>query len=929
MNLKNVLLATAGVLITIAQTQAQTLPLDPAVRTGKLPNGFTYYIRHNEEPKDRVVFYLANKVGSILENEEQRGLAHFLEHMSFNGTTHFPKNELVDYLQKSGVRFGADLNAYTSFDETVYQLPLPTDKPDILKNGIQIMRDWANGATLDPNEINKERGVVLEEKRLGKGKEERLRMQYWPTLLNNSRYAERVPIGLEPVIQNFKPETIRSFYNDWYRPDLQALIVVGDIDVDQMEKTIKDKFGDLKNPPDEKVRTKYEVQLTGKNQFIAVTDRETESTSAEVIIKHKAPLYSTEADFKAAIITSLFNQMLGERYAELSRMPNPPYLQGGGGISGMLGGLDNFTVSVVAKNNSLEAGLKTIWRETARVKRFGFTTTEIDRAKQSYMSGMDAAMKERSKIRSDSYVKEYLNNFLKGEATPGIDLNFKIVQKTLLLITSDDLNKVAREYIRNDNRDIILMAPDKDKETLPSEVTVVAWLKEVEAEELKPYQDAVSTKPLLTRAPASGQIISEEKNAALNITTLTLSNGVKVVLKPTDYKNNQILFNAFSAGGTSLYADADFQSANNACGVISSFGAGNYNAIELGKYLSGKQFAVQPFIAERNQGLSGTSTPKDLESAFQLIYAYLTEPRKDQEQFDNIIQRSRAILANRGNDPATVYSDSVSAILGSYNLRRTGPTVSKLMQVNLDRAFAIYKERFADASGMTFTMVGNIDMAMIKPLLEKYIAALPSTNSHEHAKDLGILPPAGIIERNIYKGTEPKATVQLFYTGDFTYNNQEKKQLEALKEVLQIRLLERLREDESGVYTPSASTGFSKQPHPRYSFAISFGCAPQNVEKLVASALDEVNKLRTAGPPQVNIDKYKAEDERSHETAVKSNGWWLGYLSMQLQDGAPLDQLNSYEATLQKITPERLKKTAQKYLSGKNYIRLVLLPEKV
>ncbi|MDB5109106.1 MAG: insulinase family protein, partial [Mucilaginibacter sp.] len=725
--MRNIYLAVAGTLVFIGNVLAQEkpLPLDPAVRTGKLANGFTYYIRHNEEPKNRVVFYLANKVGSILETDEQQGLAHFLEHMSFNGTTHFPKNELVNYLQKSGVRFGADLNAYTSFDETVYQLPLPTDKPDILQNGVQIMRDWAQEATLDPVEIDKERGVVLEEKRLGKGAQERMRRQYFPMLLNQSRYASRIPIGTEEILKSFKPETISEYYHTWYRPDLQALIVVGDIDVNQMEQTVKAKFGDLKNPQSEKERVKYTIPLTGESHFQAVTDPEMTSIVAQIIVKHKGNDLSTASDYKAAITTQLFNSMLGARYAELLRLAEPPYIQGGASISGFLGGLDDFTAHALVKPQGMEKGLKAVWRETERVKRFGFTATELARAKQSYLNRMESSLKEKNKTSSESYVKEYLAYFLKKEAAPGIDAEYELVKSALPQIGLAELTKMAHDYIRNDNRTILLMAPEKEKAGLPDEVTVTGWLKAVESEDLKPYNDQVSALALLTKQPTPGKIVKEVKDEHLGITTLTLSNGVKVVLKPTEFKNNEIIFNSFSAGGTSLYTDADYQSAANSA-IIPSFGAGNYNTTELSKYLSGKQLAIQPYISERSQGVNGGATPKDLEMGMELMYAYLTEPRTDVNQFKSIIQRSKASLANRGSDPATVFKDSVSAFLGSYNIRRTPPTLAKLDEINLNRAYQIYKERFADASGMTFTFVGAIDMVTIKPLLEKYIASLPA-----------------------------------------------------------------------------------------------------------------------------------------------------------------------------------------------------------
>jgi zinc protease len=890
----------------------QALPLDPAVRTGKLPNGLTYYIRRNTEPKNRVVLYLVNKVGSILESEDQRGLAHFMEHMSFNGTTHFPKNDLVDYLQKNGVRFGADINAYTSFDETVYELPIPSDKPDVLKNGIQIVRDWAQDATLDPVEIDKERGVVLEEKRLGKGAGERMRRIYWPVILNDSRYARRIPIGLDTVLNHFKPQTIRRFYHDWYRPDLQAVIVVGDIDVDQMERTIKEKFSDLKNPAGERMRPGYTVPLTGKDHFVAITDKEMTSTEVEVLIKHKALPLKTEADYRNSLMQELFNQMIGQRYGELSRQSDPPFVQGSAGIGDFMGGLDLYDANMTARPGELEKGVKAMWRETVRVKRFGFTQSELDRAKVSYLSAVEAELKEKDKTQSEAYVKEYQQYFLKGTAAPGIEKEYAEVQGDLPGITLTEVDALAGKYVTATDRDILLLAPEKDKAGLPDSATVTGWLHAVEAEDLQPYKDEMSTKPFLSNEPVPGKITDEQQDTALHITRLTLSNGVKIVLKPTDFKNDQILFSSFAPGGTSLYPDADYQSAASAAGIIAAGGAGNYNVTELQKYLAGKQISVKPYIGERTEGINGSATPKDLESALQLTYAYFTEPRK----------------ANRGNDPNSVFGDTVSAILGNYNIRRTGPTLEKLHQIDLDTAFRMYKERFSDASGFTFTFVGSFDVATIKPLLEKYLGSLPATNAGAQAKDLGIHMPAGQLTKIVYKGTEPKATVYLIFSGTFDYSAENRVRLDALKEALQIRLIQRLREDESGVYSPGVHVNMSKLPEARYAFIISFGCAPENADKLVASALDEVGKLRTTGPLQENVDKWRAEDRSARETQLKTNSWWMGYLTGQLENGEDLHQLNGYSPIVDGITPAELKETAVKYLSGDNYIRMELLPAK-
>ncbi len=930
MNAKNILKTTllmAILPLSLFAQQNKPLPLDPAVRTGKLANGFTYYIRHNEEPKNRVVMYIVNKVGSVLEDEDQRGLAHFMEHMNFNGTVHFPHNELVNYLQKAGVRFGADINAYTSFDETVYELPLPSDKPAILHEGIEIMHDWAQSATLDPIEIDKERGVVLEEKRLGKGAGERMQRVYWPVMLDNSRYAVRTPIGLDTVLDNFKRPTIARFYHDWYRPDLQALIIVGDINADSLEKVVRADFSDLKNPPHERPRPKYTVPLTGKNQFVSVTDKEMTSTVAEIIIKHPQPPLKTAADYRHFIVQNLFKQMLGERYAELSRQADPPFVEGGAEISGFIGGLDSYDASVVAKPGELKSGLKAVWRETERVKRFGFTATELARAKAEYLASLDEQLAEKDKTNSESFVKEYQAYFLKGTASPGIVAEAKLIKTDMPEITLAEVNHLAADYITNTNRVALVLAPEKDKKLLPNEQAVNGWLQAVDGENLQLYKDEVSALPLLSSPPVSGRITAEAHNQALNLTTMTLSNGLKVVLKPTDFKNDEIQFSAFAPGGTSLSGDADYQSAANAAGIIAAGGAGNYNTDQLDKFLEGKELSVSPYISDRYQGFNGNSTPKDLETALQMIYAEFTDPRKDSVIFKGIIEKSQAGLANRANDPKSVFSDTVSAVLGNYNVRRTGPTFEKLQQIDLDKAYAIYKERFSDASNFTFTFVGSIDTNTIKPLLEKYLGALPSTNSHEEAKDLGIHIPEGGIAKNVYKGSAPQSTVLLVFSGKFDYSPENKVKLDALKETLDIRLLQRLREDESGVYSPGVFQQTSKFPHERYSFVIQFGCAPQNVDKLIASALDEINKLKTDGPLQENVDKWRVEEKTTMETGLKTNSFWLGYLDGQLQDKEDIDQVSHYNALLDSVTPSGLKDMAGKYLSGDNYIRLVLLPE--
>ena len=910
------------------QNSADVIPLDPAVRTGKLPNGFTYYIRKNVEPKNRVQLYLANKIGSIMENDNQRGLAHFMEHMGFNGTKNFPKNDLVNYLQKAGVRFGADLNAYTSFDETVHQLPIPSDDPEVLKNGIQIMRDWAQDATLDVAEIDKERGVVLEEKRLGKGAQQRMQDQYLPMIFNNSRYSDRLPIGTEEVLKNFSAETIKQFYQDWYRPDLQALIVVGDIDVDAMEQTIKAKFSDLKNPAKPRQRTQYSISLLNKNQFMAVTDKEFPVSVAQLMIKHPETKLITTNDYKNSILRSLFNSMIGNRFADMSKQADPPFLQAGANISGFLAGLDMYNVFVVAKPGEMERGFKSILTETERLQRFGFTQTELDRAKQSYLTNMESSFKEKDKTPSESLVNEYLRHFLEQEASPGIEYEFKMANSMIGGINLSDVNGLAKKYITDVNRDVIMMGPEKDKANLPDEAKIESWISSTKTSDISAYVDQVSNKPLLSAKLSGGKVTSESKIPELGITEFKLSNGIKVILKPTDFKNDEISFSAFSAGGTSLYSDADFQSALYATTIIRNGGLGDFNSVQLPKLLTGKKVSVFPYLSDRFEGLSGSTSPKDIETALQLTYLYFTQPRKDAETFKGLIAQQKGGLANRGNDPNSVFADSVAAILGNYNVRRTGPSIEKINQVSLDRAFEIYKDRFADASDFTFIFVGNFKPEEFKPLLERYLGSLPSTNRKETAKELGIQIPGGKIDKKIYKGQEPKASVRLVFSGDYTWSEKHNNQLDALASVLTIKLIERLREDEGGVYGVGARASYTKFPKGRYTFNISFGCAPENVEKLISSTLDEINKIRVNGALASDIEKFIAEETRSTETQLKDNGFWLGYLTNQLQNEDEPKQVLTYLESLKELNPEALKATAQYRLSPDNFIRMVLLPEK-
>lgn len=907
----------------------EKLHLDSTVRYGKLANGFTYYIRKNTHPADRVFFYLANKVGSILEDDDQRGLAHFMEHMNFNGTAHFPKNELVSYLQKSGVRFGADINAFTNFNETVYQLPLPSDKPDILKNGLVIMKDWAQGASLETAEIDKERGVILEEKRVGKGAGERMQRQYFPILFSQSRYAERLPIGTDEILNNFKPETLRSFYRTWYRPNLQALIVVGDIDADQMETNIKNQFGDLKNPVNEKERTEYNIPLTGENHFVIATDKEQPAISIQVGFKHRSSALQTARDYRDYMLQRFFNSMMADRIAELtSNKNNPPFIAGGMSIAGFLGNLDRFNLGFLARPGEIEKGFKAIWQEHERLKRYGFTQTELDRAKKIFLSKLELAIAALPTAGSQDFVNEYLQHFLNGTAQPGIKNEFQLAQAFSTGITLNDLNFLIKEYTRNIDRDIIITAPEKDRASLPDENRINQWMAETEQGTIIPYQDTYTNKVFFNKTVLPGTVTASKALNHVKATEWTLSNGVKVIVKPTDYLAGNIYFSAIAPGGNSVYSDNDFPTASYAAYISTLSGIGDLNVSEAKKYLSDKNLVLAVNLGKYSSGMNGRTSVKDLETYLQFVNIRFGRQRLDQQAFQGEISRLLATLASGSKTPEQEFLKTKEEIYSNGSIRNKEPDSLFYQSIDLKKAGDIYSEVFGNTLNYNFVFAGDIDTVLLKPLVEKYIGSLPATGKKIPAKDLGLHPMPGKLTRIIYKGTEQKSIVSLGYNGSYHYSEANNKMLDALSEVLKIRLVERLREEESGVYSPSVTVNTERLPAQRYQLQIIFNCNPDNAEKLIASALDEVNKLKTSGPLDVNIEKFKAEDHTKQQLMIKDNFYWVNKIQSSFLNNEPVDNVTDYESMLKEVSRESLREAARNYLSGENLIRIILMPEK-
>jgi zinc protease len=914
--------------VITTQPRSNVLPFDPDVLAGKLPNGLTFYIRKNSEPKNRAVLYLVSKAGSVLETDDQQGLAHFTEHMAFNGTRDFPKNELVDYLQKSGVKFGADLNAFTSFDETVYQLPVPTDSAKIFEKAFVILANWAAYQTLDPKEIDAERGVVLEEKRAGgKDAQDRLKNETWPVLLNNSRYAQRLPIGKEDLLKTFKPEAISRFYHDWYRPDLQAVIAVGDFDPLQVLALIKYNFAPMRNPAQEKPRTYYTVPPTPGTAVKIVTDKEFPYTLAEIVVKHPQLIVKTPADLMQSIRVQLFNQMLNDRLNELRQKPNPPFLFSQSVYGAFTGRLDAFTTLAVARSGELETAIKAAVAETERVRLFGFTLTELERAKQNTLLGIDNAYKERDKTQSAVFANEYQRNFLTGAAVPGLSYEYNFYVNNIGKITLDEMNAMAGKFISDQNRTVIVEAPDKEKANLPTEKTLLDWISAA-GQNLKPYIDYTTDKPLLDRSLATVKITDTQADSLIGTTTITLSNGVKVILKPTQFKNDQVLINGYGFGGTSLASDEDFDSADMAANIVGASGIGDFSQAQLDKKLAGKNVSVSPYISEVAEGITATTSVRDFETALQLIYLYFTEPRKDPDIWQADVTQVKSVLANRGLDPASVFRDTVSATLNNHNFREMVITPDRLSKTSLDKAYAFYKDRFADASGFVFTVVGNFDVKTIEPYLQAYLGNLPSTNRKEVYKNLGIHPPAGQITKTVYKGIGDKSTVEMVFSGNYDYNESNNLQMDMLESILQIKLDQRLREKEALVYSPGVRASYKKVPDGSYTFTVYFECAPANVDKLIAATMEEIDKIKQNGALPADIEKATIQDARSTQVQLKQNVFWAGCLGSASQNQEDPDAILRHVGNLANVTVQSTKDAANKYLSANNLIKLILLPEK-
>lgn len=907
---------------------AAKIPTDPVIRTGKLENGLTWYARRNGVPSDRVELWLVVNAGSLLEDEDQRGLAHFVEHMAFNGTQHFAKQELVKYLESIGMRFGADINASTSFDETIYTLTIPTDKPEFVDKGFEILEDWAHRITFDPEEVDKERGVVIEEWRLGRGASARISDQQIPVLFQGSRYAERVPIGKKEILETATAETLRRFYKDWYRPDLMAVIAVGDIEPARMEEQIRKHFSQIPAAESPRERPVFPVPQHAETLVATTTDPETTNTTVSVYSKLPARQQDRVGDYRQSIVEGLYHAMLNARLEEIARRPDAPFLYAGSGAGLFVRSSEMIVQQAGVREGEVETGLAALLTEIERVRRHGFTPTEVERAKKEWQLAYEQAYSERRVMPSGTLAAEYSRGFLEAEPLPGIPAELVMVRRFIPEIGVDEVNRLAEEWLRDGNRVILVQAPAKPGAEPPSREALLAVFQKVRQSEVAAYVDRVQAGPLVAETPKPGKIVQETKIPDLSITEWKLSNGVRVILKPTSLQRDEILLSGFSPGGHSLVPDEDYPSAVFASAVMGEGGVGSFDKVTLEKALSGSTAQVEPYISQLEEGVQGTAATKDAETLFQLVYLTITQPRKDPDAFRSLQTLLRSSVQNRQAKPEVVFADRMREAMTQRHPRFQPITPEWIERIDLDKADRIYRDRFADAGDFTFLLVGNVSPATLKPLVLTWLGSLPATGRNETWRDVGMRPPTEVVNVRVEKGIEPKSQVEIVFTGPADFTREGRHDLGALSTVLETRLREVLREDMGAVYGVSVDGDLSRRPWPSYEVSISFGCAPEKVDNLVKAVFAEISSIQTNGVAEPYINQVREAERRSREINLSDNQFWLSALELYYTEQLDPKDILKFDELIATITSDRMRDTARRYLDTSRYALGVLAPEK-
>lgn len=923
-----------------AQMQMPPIPVDKDVRIGHLDNGLTYYIRHNALPEHRVEFHIAQKVGSILEEPQQRGLAHFLEHMAFNGTKNFPGDEkglgIVQWCETKGIKFGVNLNAYTSVDQTVYRISnVPTDDQSVVDSCLLILHDWSNAVLLSDKEIDKERGVIHEEWRSRNSGIMRLYTEAQAVMYPGDKYADCMPIGSIDVIDNFPYQAIRDYYAKWYRPDLQGIIIVGDIDVDQMEAKIKSVFADVKKPVNPAERVYYPVADNQEPLVYIGKDKEIDDPTIEIYFKQDPTPDSIKGNMAYLLqqyMLSMTTSMLNSRLNELRQSANPPFIYAGCyyGNYFLAQTKDAFTLSISSKAEGINEALKAGLTELERVRRYGFTESEYERARANYLQRLESAYNEREKTKNDSYVNEYINHFLMAEPIPGIEFEYTTMNQIAPNIPVMAINQAIQQggLLPDNNQVVFIAAPEKEGIVCPTKEEVISQLKGMKDLKVEAYVDKVSNEPLMKEAPKGGKIVSENTNAIYGTTELTLSNGVKVYIKKTDFKADEIQMKGVSLGGTSLFPDNDKLEMSYLNSVIQAGGLGNFSKVDLTKMLAGKKVSVNAAVGANTEGITGSCSPKDFETMMQLTYLSFTAPRKDMDAFASLKSRIKAQLESAESNPLSSINDTIQKMMYGYHPRYFSMKPEMVDQINYDRIIEMYKDRFADASDFRFFLVGNVDIEKVKPLIEQYLGALPSTGRKETFRDNHMDIAKGMLENTYAKEQQtPMATVFMLYSGKCKYDLKDNLLMSFLTQALDMVYTEEVREKEGGTYGVSSYGQLSKHPNEKFMLQIVYQTDPAKKDHLNGIIDAQMKKMASEGPTEEHLQKIKEYMLKKYKDNQKENGYWLNNLDEYFYTG--VDYTQGYEEAVNSITVKDVQKFAADLVNQGNKITVVMtVPEK-
>lgn len=907
----------------------QQLPVDTAIRVGRLDNGLQYAVRVNHEPQHRAELRLVVNAGSVLEDDDQQGLAHYVEHMAFNGTSHFPRAALVNYLEGIGMRFGPDLNASTGFDETIYQLTVPTDSAQFLEQAFQILEDWAHEQVFEDSQVDRERGVIIEEWRLGRGAGARMQDRQLPILFRGSRYADRLPIGKKEHLDRFDHAALRRFYADWYRPDLMAVVAVGDFDAARVEALIRERFAGLVNPAHPRPRGAFPVPDNDTTLYAVATDREATRSIVNVYYKLPARERGTVPAWRQLLVERLYNGMLNQRFFELTQAADPPFLGAFSGGGQFVRAGEIYSLSALVRDGDVPRGLEALLTEAQRAVRFGFSAAELERQKRQLLRGVEQMYAERAKTGSASYADDYVGHFTQGSPLPpGIAWEYEHIQGLVAGITLADVNAVAPAWVTERNRVVLVSAPDRAGLTTPGDSSLKAVFAAVQGKTITARVETASDVPLVAGRPAPAAIVRERMLPEVGMREWRLANGVRVLLKPTDFKDDEVLVGATSPGGESLAPDSLATTATFAAALVGESGVGPYDATGLERYLAGRAVYVRPTIESLTEGFGGSASPKDLETLFQLIYAYFTAPRLDSSAFLSTRAQLLAAVQNRGADPGAVFNDTLQVTLHQHHARWRPLTTAVVGELRQTEALAFYRDRFADAGDFTFVFVGSFNPDSLKPLVQSYLGILPARGRRERWRDDGDRPPAGVVRRTVRKGVEPKSRTQIIFTGALADTRENRYTLRSMVQVLDLMLRDRLREDLGGTYGVNVGYGSRRFPRATYSISIGFGAAPERLDSLVQVVFQQIDTLRRVGPSAANLAKVRESQRRGREVSLRQNGYWLGQILARVENGATdFSDLLTYEQLIDGLTAEQVRAAAGRLLRPDHYVQVSLYPE--